>query len=383
MDRSRDQICKASAQMLVDALQGLSGLRAVIGLDGFVDEIIAVVDKRYSSTQFDPIRTIGTLGDKIRHAAGASSNYELVVKHRKLGGNGPIMANALASLGLDVTYIGNLGHPTIHPVFQEFATRAKIISIAEPGHTDALEFEDGKLMLGKHETLNDVNWKNLVTRVGRDELTRLIDGAKLIGLVNWTMLPQMSQIWEKLLEEVILHGERHTRQLFIDLADPEKRPHDDIKHALKLLTRFQEHIDVILGLNLKEAVEIAEVLGLPGKSDPEATIEADAAAIREALDLACLVIHPRRAAAAATRDQSAWFAGPFVEHPMISTGAGDHFNAGFCLGRILGFDLHECLCAGVSASGYYVRTAQSPTAKQLSEFIALLPPPEDKTADAR
>ena len=66
---------------------------------------------------------------------------------------------------------------------------------------------------------------------------------------------------------------------------------------------------------------------------------------------------------------------------MISTGAGDRFNAGFCLGRILGFDLHECLCAGVSASGYYIQTAQSPTAKQLSEFIALLPPPEDKTAN--
>ena len=123
-----------------------------------------MVDKRYSSTHFDPVRTIAVLADKIRNAAGASSNYELVVKHRKLGGNGPIMANALASLGLDVTYIGNLGYPTIHPVFQEFATRARVINIAEPGHTDALEFADGKLMLGKHETLNDVNWENLVGR---------------------------------------------------------------------------------------------------------------------------------------------------------------------------------------------------------------------------
>ena len=98
---------------------------------------------------------------------------------------------------------------------------------------------------------------------------------------------------------------------------------------------------MILGLNLKEAIEIAEVLGLPGQSDPEAAIEADAAAIREALDLACVVIHPRRAAAAATAIESARFAGPFVKHPMISTGAGDHFNAGFCLGRILGLDLRR------------------------------------------
>jgi sugar/nucleoside kinase (ribokinase family) len=382
MDRSREQIGEACAQKLADALQGLSGTRAVIGLDGFVDEIIAVVDKRYSSTHFDPVRTIAVLADKIRNAAGASSNYELVVKHRKLGGNGPIMANALASLGLDVTYIGNLGYPTIHPVFQEFATRARVINIAEPGHTDALEFADGKVMLGKHETLNDVNWENLVGRVGRDDLSRLIDGAKLIGLVNWTMLPQMSRIWEQLLEEVLPRVERQARTLFIDLADPEKRTHEDIRHALTLLTRFQDEVDVLLGLNLKEAVEIAAVLGLPGRSDPEATIEADAAAIRETLGLACVVIHPRGAAAAATRDQSSWFAGPFVQHPMISTGAGDHFNAGFCLGRILGFDLEESLCTGVASSGYYVRTAQSATARQLSEFLAMLPPSEAEDAAA-
>ena len=57
----------------------------------------------------------------------------------KLGGNGPIMANALASAGLSVNYIGAVGFPTLHPVFEEMARRAKVIRIADPGHTDALE----------------------------------------------------------------------------------------------------------------------------------------------------------------------------------------------------------------------------------------------------
>ena len=118
MDRSRDQICKASAQMLVDALQGLSGLRAVVGFDGFVDEIIAVVDKRYGDDRTTRSGRSPRWATRSGTRPGQSSNYELVVKQRKLGGNGPIMANALASLGLDVTYIGNLGYPTIHPVFQ-------------------------------------------------------------------------------------------------------------------------------------------------------------------------------------------------------------------------------------------------------------------------
>jgi sugar/nucleoside kinase (ribokinase family) len=376
MSVSRERVCEASARKLAEAGPSLSSRRAVVGLDGFVDEIIAVVDKRYSDESYDTVRSIGALAEKIGNAAGESSNYELVVKQRKLGGNGPIMANALACLGLDVTYIGNLGYPSLHTVFEEFATRAHVISIAEPGHTDALEFDDGKLMLGKHGTLNDVNWDNLVSRVGRDELSRLFEGANLIGLVNWTMLPQMSRIWSKLLDEVFTAGKRRAGTLFIDLADPEKRTPEDILGALSVLSRFQKRLNVILGLNLKEAMEIAAVLGMPERDDPEAAIEAMAAAIRQELDLACVVIHPRRAAAAATATESAWFAGPFVQHPMISTGAGDHFNAGFCTGRILGLGLAESLCTGVSTSGYYVRTARSPSVAQLAEFVAALPPPQ-------
>ncbi len=119
--------------------------------------------------RYEAMKTIDVLGDKILAAAGQSSNYELLVKQTKLGGNGPIMANALAAAGLPVTYIGNLGYPAMHPVFAELAKRAKeVISIAEPGHTDALEFEDGKLMLGKHQTLGDISWENLLQRVGKE-----------------------------------------------------------------------------------------------------------------------------------------------------------------------------------------------------------------------
>ena len=373
---SREQICELTAKKLTAAAQNLPAIRATIGLDGFVDEIIAVVNKRHDGGRYDPVRTIDMLGRKIQDAAGASSNYELVVKHMKLGGNGPIMANALANLGITVTYIGNLGYPNIHPVFEEFAKKANVISVGEPAHTDALEFEDGKLMFGKLEPLNDVNWDNLLSRVGRDKLIELMRGSKLIGMVNWTMLPHMSRIWAKLLDEVVPNIERHKHKLFIDLADPEKRTHEDILDALKLLTRFQDQVDVILGLNLKEAGEIADVLGLPGRTDPEAAIEENAAAIREKLKLACVVVHPRRGAAAAIEGQSAEFMGPFVQQPKISTGAGDHFNAGFSLGRVLGFSLEESLCTGVATSGYYVRTAVSPNPEQLAEFIRDLPPPQ-------
>jgi len=373
----RQQICQQTSKKLQAAVPQLSSIKSLVGFDGFVDEIIAVVDKRHDFETFDPIRTIAVLGGKISHAAGKSSNYELIVKQMKLGGNGPIMANALASAGINVTYVGNLGYPTVHPVFQEFAQRAHAISIGEPGHTDALEFDDGKLMLGKITPMNDVNWPNVTQRVGGEaKYKSLIQDARLIAMVNWTMLPYMSQIWEKMLEAGYPNRQGGQRTLFVDLADPEKRNHADIRHAMQLLSRFEKQVDVTLGLNLKESSEICDVLGIPIPHDAEAAIEATAGHIREKLDISCVVVHPRRSAAAATRDASATFLGPFILQPTISTGAGDHFNAGFCLGRTLGFSLEESLCTGVATSGYYVRTAESPTGAQLAEFVANLPDPQ-------
>ena len=92
-------------------------------------------------------------------------------------------------------------------------------------------------------------------------------------MVNWTMLPFMSEIWSKLIADVLPKLPKKKRTLFVDLADPEKRTHEDIAAAMKLLTQFQDQIDVILGLNLKESSEILAVLDLPIPQDAEAAIE--------------------------------------------------------------------------------------------------------------
>jgi hypothetical protein len=376
MALTREQIGQSAGKKLAAAAAGLSKTKALIGLDGFVDEIIAVVDKRHSFNEYEPIKTIAQLGQKILNAAGQSSNYELVARQMKLGGNGPIMANALASFGIGVTYVGSLGYPALHPVFQEMAGRAKVISIADAGHTDALEFEDGKIMLGKITALDDVSWKNLLDRVGKNELAGFVDQADLFGFVNWTMLPHMSDIWEKLRTEILPGISKKSRKFFVDLADPEKRTAGDIHGALDIIAKFQGAFDAILGLNLKEAGAILEVLGLPAASDPEAMIEDTAKRIQSKLGIYCCVVHPRSGAAAATATTSAKFQGPFVKQPRISTGAGDHFNAGFALGQVLGFTLEESLCTGVGTSGYYVRSGISPSATQLAEFVEKLPPPQ-------
>lgn len=354
---------------------------ALIGFDGFVDSIISVVDKRHSVESFDPLPTIADFGARISAKAGQSSNFELVTNLEKLGGNGPIMANAMAAAGVAVSYVGCLGYPTIHLSFAEFAKSAEVYSCAEPGYTDALEFDDGKLMLGKYETVSQLDWPTIETAVGADMFAQLVHRSRLIGLANWTMLNKIETVWEHIHE--LLAGEKggSRKKIFVDLADPAKRTAADIRDALTLLSKMQGSADVVLGLNLSEATQALEVLGLALPTDAEAAIEETAAAIRGALNLHGCVVHPRKGAAAAMLDpdgavQTATFFGPFVAKPKLSTGAGDNFNAGFCLGLLAGLPIEECLCTGVGTSGYYVRNAHSPSAKQLAEFCDHLPPSE-------
>ena len=344
-------------------------LSAFVGLDGFVDEILHVVDKREDAERYMRLPTIAQLAARLAAAAGKSTNIELVSQVTKLGGNGPIMANALASFGLKVTYLGILGYPNLHPVFKDFAERAKVFSIAEPGYTDALEFEDGKIMIGKHQSLKQMNWENIHSRFGGDQLKENFASADLVGFVNWTMLTHMSDIWSALLSEVCpaLNGPR--RKFFVDLADPEKRTHDDIVRALELIAGFQKYFDVILGLNEKEGYEIGNTLGLKiSDHSPEGLLNL-CRQIHLRVQVDTLVIHPTSYALASGPDGTSVIQGPFTPKPRITTGAGDHFNSGFCLGKLLGFSTERCLLTGVTTSGHYVRTAQSPSMSDLAAML--------------
>ncbi|MGZ5545352.1 MAG: PfkB family carbohydrate kinase [Limisphaerales bacterium] len=363
------ELRKQCAGQLLAAAQRVANMSAFVGLDGFVDEIVHVVDKRENAETFSRLATIDLLAKRLAGAAGKSTNIELVTALTKLGGNGPIMANALASFGLKVTYLGNLGYPNLHPIFTDFAKRAKVHSIAEPGHTDALEFDDGKVMLGKHSSLKEVNWANICSRFGKDKFAANFGSADLVGFVNWTMLPAMSNIWEAIQKEIApsLNGPR--RKIFFDLADPEKRTGDDIQRALKLIGNFESHFDVILGLNEKEAYEVAECFGLkPNSQTPECLAEL-ARKLADTLQISTLVVHPVSFALAVSKGVVNVVEGPFVARPLITTGAGDHFNSGFCLGKLLGLSNEMSVLTGVTTSGFYVRTAKSPTIAELAGFL--------------
>src|SRR5690606_38548715 len=112
----------------------------------------------------------------------------------------------------------------------------------------------------------------------------------------------------------------------------------DLKRALQWSTRLNERARVIFGMNLKESTQCAACLGLKLPADPKAGILDIARSVREKLGIYAAVVHPREGAAAAVevdgRVETAQFMGPFTHKPKLSTGAGDNFNAGFCVGTL-------------------------------------------------
>jgi len=61
MALSREQICDLTSKRLSAAAPSIPNVKTLVGLDGFVDNIISVVDKRHDLERFDRIRTIDTL----------------------------------------------------------------------------------------------------------------------------------------------------------------------------------------------------------------------------------------------------------------------------------------------------------------------------------
>lgn len=343
----------------------------MVGLDGFVDTIVTPVALRTGhGDQFEPIQTIEEFGQRIIGAAGKSTNLEFYPRMDKLGGNGPIMAMALLQHGLAMKYIGALGRVAIHPVFQELANRAECISLCDPASTTAVEFNDGKLMLGQMRSFDELTYERIVEKMGAPALDHALGAADLVALVNWTMIPAMTAIFRHLVEEVYPRLPLRDRVFFFDLADPAKRSQADLLEALQVIGAFGRFGRVTLGLNLKEAQQVHLALGFYPLTEDEAGLRQLAADIRAKLDYAAVVVHPKESAACATAETTAWIPGPYTSKPKITTGAGDHFNAGFSLGQVLGLSPEACLTAGVCTSGHYVRTGMSPSFEDLQTFLA-------------
>lgn len=358
---------------LVSRRDDIKSLNAVFGFDAFVDQISDIVDKRQDFQNYEKLSTIEAFGNKIGAAAGLSTNIEYVPRYAKTGGSAVTTGLAMATAGCMVTYVGCIGYPNVHPVFEEF-TRAmtSYYTVGNPGQTIAAEFQDGKIMLCNTSPLQDITWERIVDTVGEDVLWDLVQSADLVATINWTMIPKMNDIWEHIQRELLAGTtpKQVKPVFFLDPTDPEKRTSADWREAMAIYSRFASHYRTVLSINRKEATEVARAYGITlTKPLAEADLREITEAVSAELGLWGLVIHPVDGASAMIDDKYYYSPGPYTSQPVLTTGAGDNFNGGFCLGLLLDMTPTEALTLGNATSGYYVRKGQSPSFHELVDFL--------------
>ena len=223
--------------------------------------------------------------------------------------------------------------------------------------------------IDKFRTRRIENWNRLKEKIGVEKLISIFEEATLVGLENWTMLPHMTEIWNGLIKEVLPNlSNKCDKYIFFDLADPENRLKSDILEALSVIKEFSSKFKVILGLNEKEAYEIAEVLNI-SSIENKPLLKDLVKLISEKINIYCLVVHPVKEAYAVCENKLFHTLGPYEPNPKLTTGAGDNFNAGFCFGQTIGLSPQLSLVLGTATSGYYVRNAESPTLENIITFL--------------
>jgi hypothetical protein len=100
------------------------------------------------------------------------------------------------------------------------------------------------------------------------------------------MMPLVGEFFRYLLSNKECISTSPKKQLFIDLADPAKRSKKDLAHCLKTLTKLSEFLDITLGLNKAESLQVASTLGFSSTSMLDA-----AQHIATQLNLPTVVIH--------------------------------------------------------------------------------------------
>jgi len=344
--------------------------KVFIGLDGYIDFIQRAV-KTQNEHGPEYFQTIEDFALHIGKAAGKSAQIELVTQDTKLGGNAPIMAHAMGSLGFYTTCIGNFGKEIIHNVFQDIHPNVELLSVGDSALTNALEFQDGKLILSEVGPFKHLDWEYLKKSVGIKNIQQKINSSTLIALVDWCNLPYSTDIWEGILEEILCKTNTIEHQFFFDIADPSRRSDEDLLNVLEVIGKYNEFGKVTLGLNENETEKLYSSLNRLNRTEEDVAISLidKGNYIFKNIKVWNLLIHPTNRSISINSDGVSELFGRFIRHPKISTGGGDNFNAGYCLGQLLGLDIESSMILGMANSSAYVQNGKSNSFDDLKEYL--------------
>jgi len=365
----------------IECLENLSDKQVYncfTGFDGFVDTLVRPVWGYKDGGQCEFFSTIAEFGKYIQGKAGKSCCIELKRDTVKSGGNAFLYANAMAGMGISTNCVGAFGYPDANSVFRDTNEALNLISIAPPGNCLALEFSDGKVMLGDNAGIDAMDYRVLKEKVGEKDLLSMLEGADMVSFMNWSELRGCSDIWKGFLSEIfpgLRNGQK--KQMFIDLSDCSGRDAADIMEMLGMISEFGRYFEVSLSLNANEFAVISNVLSGWDKLTQEAFEEEagseewlkKAGSLYDFCGLKNLFIHLREGAYGLDGQQVYFTETRLVKNPKCSTGGGDNFNAGLSYALLNQLDMESAMIIGNAASGYYITQGESADKEGLLQYL--------------
>lgn len=344
----------------------MTGKRLVVGFDGFVDSITKPILRTAAGgapAEFYP--DIASLGRALQQQGGKSCSIELEMQEKRPGGNAPLLASGAAALGMQVACIGMLGEgePLAH--FREKLS-ATLYAYAAPGESIALEFSDGKVFLAPGVALSKPAWQ-LIQEATEGKAAGIIAGADALAIVNWSELSFAQDLWQDVLEHALLPAEADKeRTALFDLCDCTRRSTAEIEAVLRLMGRYSARRTTLLSLNQNEAAVVAARL-LPGGEGMAFGTAAEG--LREAYNIDEVLVHAREGNWLATARGTSALENDIIDAPVISTGAGDHFNAALCWASAEGLPDAQRLRAAQSFVRGYLKNGRAPTLDEIKESL--------------
>jgi hypothetical protein len=340
---------------------------AFLGFDACIDSIVRIVRDKDKDSEKIYFSTSSQFGEFLISQKNKSCGVELDTKLSKIGGNMVITANALGNLGIGVECVGTFGYPDILPVFRSMSENCSLHTIADTINATALEFNDSKVIVFDPGPYNKLSWEDIKSIIGIDRITEMVAGKNLVSFLNWSEIEKSSEIWKGFIDEVlpILPLPEKRRDFFTDLSDCSRKPKQEILSIPGLLKEFKNYFRVTLSLNQNEAELVTKAMGINADLTDEEFIKSLFAAFNADI----LVLHRVKDAIAFDGIRTESCDTFYCSDPVILTGGGDNFNAGFCFALLNNLDLFQTILVANAVSGSYVKTGISPDVDELMEFL--------------
>ena len=253
-----------------------------------------------------------------------------------MGGNAPIFANAIADLGIKTTLVGMLGCPAVHPVFEKLKEKdIDVFSFQHYTETDCYEFQDGKIIISPFTENFEDPYESILKTLMLESFR--LEEYDLVALLNWGEISWMHALWKNCIShEFSANTLKRTKAIFVDPSDISARTDYDISLFLNLLSEMRKNSFVIMSINENEA---ARLITFYKKNNLTLGQLAEIIVKNGIVDE--ITIHTFQSTIAFNEKEYAERKTRYVEKPVISTGAGDHFNAGYAFSSVHNYPLRE------------------------------------------